>query len=306
MSDFVSEFWNLWVVGLVTLSIAFCAWLLWSQSLHKPTVSAGGEVGTSGHVWDDDLQEYNHPLPKWWMWLFIITIVFSIVYLALFPGFGRFQGVLGWSSQKQYEDERAKVEAQVKPIYDKFAKMDLKAVAADKEAQEIGKRLFMTYCSQCHGSDGKGSKGFPNLTDNDWLWGGDPEQIKTTILDGRMGMMPPHAHLGAGPIEDVANYVRSLSGESNDSLKAAKGKEVFATAGCTGCHGPEAKGNPAMGAPNLTDKTWLHGKSKDTIVETISKGRQNKMPAWKEFLGEDKVHLLAAYVLSVSANAPKQ
>lgn len=306
MSDFVSEFWNLWVAGLTLLSIVFCAWLLWSQSRHKPAVSAGGEVGTSGHVWDGDLEEYNHPLPKWWMWLFVITIVFSFAYLAMFPGFGRFQGMLGWSSQGQYEAERARVEAQVKPIYDKFAKMDLKAVAADREAQEIGKRLYMTYCSQCHGSDAKGTKGFPNLADGDWLWGGEPDQIKATILDGRVGVMPPHAHLGAGPIEDVANYVRSLSGEANDALKAAKGREVFATAGCAGCHGPEAKGNPAMGAPNLTDKVWLHGKSKDAIVETVTQGRQNKMPAWREFLGEDKVHLLAAYVLSLSGGEAKQ
>lgn len=305
MSDFVSEFWNLWVAGITLGSIVFCWWLLFSQNKHKPRLSSAGEVGTSGHVWDENLEEFDHPLPKWWMWLFVITILFSVLYLILYPGFGRFQGVLGWSQVGQYDIEMKRVETQIKPIFDKYSKMDLKAVAADKEAQEIGKRLYLTYCSQCHGSDAKGSKGFPNLADGDWLWGGEPEQIRTTILDGRNAMMPPFGHLGAGAIEDVANYVLSLSGEPSDAVRVAKGKEVFNSAGCAGCHGPEGKGNPALGAPNLTDKVWLYGRNKGTIMETVTKGRQNKMPAWKDFLGDAKVHLLSAYVLSVSSGTAK-
>lgn len=300
MSDFVSEFWNMYVVIIVLASILACAWLLWSQS--KASFTQGK---TMGHVWDESLEEYNNALPKWWSWLFYITVIFALVYLALYPGLGKFQGVLNWSSAGQHAAEVKKAEETTKPLFDKYMKMDLKAVAGDQKAMEMGKRLFMTYCMQCHGADARGSKGFPNLTDNDWLYGGEPEKIEETILNGRQGMMPTHAQLGADTIKDVANFVRSLSGLPNDSVRAAKGKETFTSAGCVGCHGMDAKGTQAVGAPNLTDKVWLYGSSEATIIETITNGRQNKMPAWKEFLGEGKVHLLAAYVLSLSQGAQK-
>lgn len=299
MSDFVSEFWNIYVVVIVLGSVLACAWLLWAQSKHKPTVSASGDVGTSGHVWDD-IEEYNHPLPKWWMWMFYITVVFSLVYLALYPGLGSFGGMLGWTSVGQYQAERERVDAQVAPIYARFVQMDLKAVAADKEAQEMGRRLYLTYCSQCHGSTAAGAKGFPNLTDKDWQWGGEPEQIVATISQGRVGMMPPFAHLGEAAIVDLANYVRSLAGYQHDAAAAARGAESFVGSGCVGCHGMDAKGNSLMGAPNLTDKTWLYGSSEAEIVSGITNGRQNKMPAWQQFLGDAKVHVLSAYVYSLS------
>ncbi|MDE2585434.1 MAG: cytochrome-c oxidase, cbb3-type subunit III [Betaproteobacteria bacterium] len=299
MSDFVSEFWNLYVVVIVLVSIIGCGVLLKSQSVHK------GSSDTTGHVWDETLAEYNNPLPAWWSWMFYLTIVFALAYLTLYPGLGKFQGVLGWSSAGQYNGEMKKANDTYGPIYDKYLKMDLKAVAADKEANEMGKRLFLTYCSQCHGSDARGAKGFPNLTDSDWQWGGDPETVKTTIMEGRNGVMPSHAQLGEESIKDLANFVRSLSGLPHDSVRAAKGKETFQSAGCVGCHGPEAHGTPALGAPNLTDKTWLYGSSEATIIETITKGRNNRMPAWKDFLGEAKVHLLAAYVLSLSGTDKK-
>ena len=199
--------------------------------------------------------------------------------------------MLGWSSIGQYKIERERMDASIQPMYDKYQAMDVKALAADKQAMETGKRLYLTYCMQCHGADGRGAKGFPNLTDSDWLYGGEPELIKQTIADGRMGVMPPHAQLGADTIKDLANYVRSLSGLPNDSVRAAKGKEAFTSAGCVGCHGPDAKGMAAIGAPNLTDKTWLYGSSEATITETITNGRQNKMPAWKDFLGDAKIQL---------------
>ncbi|MGE5469989.1 MAG: cytochrome-c oxidase, cbb3-type subunit III [Bacteroidota bacterium] len=298
MSDFVSDFWNLYVVVIVLASILACAVLLIVQG--KATFTPGK---TMGHVWDETLEEYNNPMPKWWSWLFVITVVFALVYLALYPGLGNFKGVLGWTSGGQHKAEVDKMDAAVKPLFDKYLAMDLKAVAADKQANEMGKRLFLTYCIQCHGADARGAKGFPNLTDNDWLYGGEPEQIKETIANGRQGMMPSHAQLGADTIKDLANFVRSLSGLPNDSVRAAKGKETFTSAGCIGCHGPEAKGTQAVGAPNLTDKVWLYGSSEATITETITNGRQNKMPAWKDFLGDAKVHLLAAYVLSLSQGA---
>ncbi len=298
MSDFVSQFWNLYVIVIVLVSVVGCYLFLLSQS--KATFTPGK---ATGHVWDETLEEYNNPLPKWWSWLFVITVVFALVYLALYPGLGNFKGVLGWSSTGQHKAEVDKVDAAVKPLFDKYMAMDVKAVAGDKQAMEMGKRLYLTYCMQCHGADARGAKGFPNLTDSDWLYGGEPDQIKETIANGRMGVMPPHAQLGADTIKDLANYVRSLSGLPNDAVRAAKGKEAFTSAGCVGCHGPEATGMHALGAPNLTDKVWLYGSSEATIIETITNGRQNQMPAWKEFLGDAKVHLLSAYVLSVGQAA---
>ncbi len=298
MSDFVSDFWNLYVVVIVVGSILACAVLLIVQG--KATFTPGK---TMGHVWDDTLEEYNNPMPKWWSWLFVITVVFAFVYLALYPGLGNFKGMLGWTSVGQHKIEVEKMDATVKPLFDKYLAMDLKAVAADKQAMEMGKRLYLTYCMQCHGADARGAKGFPNLTDGDWLYGGEPDKIKETIANGRMGVMPSHAQLGADSIKDLANFVRSLSGLPNDSVRAAKGKEAYTAAGCIGCHGPEATGTQAIGAPNLTDKVWLYGSSEATITETITKGRQNQMPAWKDFLGDAKVHLLAAYVLSLGQGA---
>ena len=298
MSDFVSGFWNVYVVVIVLGSIFACALLLYMQGKAKFTPGK-----TMGHVWDETLEEYNNPMPKWWSWLFVITVIFALVYLTLYPGLGSFKGVLGWTSIGQYKIERERMDATVKPLYDKYSAMDLQAIAGDKQAMEMGKRLFLTYCMQCHGADARGAKGFPNLTDSDWQFGGEPAQIEQTIADGRMGMMPAHAQLGADTIKDLANYVRSLSGLPNDSVRAAKGKEAFASAGCSGCHGPDAKGMAALGEPNLTDKVWLYGSSEATIIETITNGRQNKMPAWKEFLGDAKVHLLAAYVLSLGQGA---
>ena len=298
MSDFVSDFWNLYVVVIVVASILACAVLLIVQG--KATFTPGK---TMGHVWDGDLEEYNNPMPKWWSWMFVITVIFAFVYLALYPGLGNFKGMLGWTSVGQYKAEVEKMDATVKPLFDKFMAMDMKAVAADKQAMEMGKRLYLTYCMQCHGADARGAKGFPNLTDADWQYGGEPEQIKETIANGRMGVMPPHEQLGGDTIKDLANYVRSLSGLPNDATRTAKGKEAFGSAGCAGCHGMDAKGMHAVGAPNLTDKVWLYGSSEATIIETITLGRQNKMPSWKAFLGDAKDHLLTAYVYSLSQGA---
>jgi cytochrome c oxidase cbb3-type subunit 3 len=302
MSDFVNNFWNVYVIGLTVASLLFCVFIILSNRAQKKA----GPVELHGHVWDETLAEFNNPLPRWWVGLFWITIFFAVGYLILYPGLGTTTGAFGWSSKKQYEDEVKKANILYAPIFDKFAQMDVKAVAADKEAQQMGQRLYLTYCASCHGSDARGAKGFPNLTDGDWLYGGEPDTIKTTIAEGRNGVMPPHAHLGADPVKDVANYVRSLSGLTADSERVQRGKEVFETAGCTACHGADAKGMPALGAPNLTDKVWLYGSSESTIVETINGGRNNQMPAWKDMLGDAKVHLLAAYVYGLSNQAAAQ
>ena len=304
MSDFVNEFWNWYVILIVLLSIVACGIFLWTQSLYHQ----GNEqtTDTTGHVWDETLEEYNNPLPRWWMWLFYGTVVFALIYVVLYPALGRFQGVFGWSTAGDYKMEVEGVDAKVKPLFDKYLKMDLKAVGTDKEAMEMGGRLFQTYCVQCHGPTAQGirGKGFPDLTDKDWQWGGEPDQVVATITNGRIGMMPPY---GGNPevvggeegAKEVANYVRSLSGLSNNSELAAKGKTRF-NGVCFACHGLDGKGMQVLGAPNLTDKVWLYGSSEAKIVETVTKGRTNQMPAWKDLLSEAKIHVLAAYVLNLS------
>src|SRR5574340_1048040 len=294
MSDFVTGFWSVYIAGITLVSILACAVLLYSNSTRG--AGAGGPAPLHAHVWDEDLREYDNPLPRWWMWLFYLTIVFGLGYLALYPGLGTYQGSFGWSSTGQYEQEMRQADAQYGPLFAKYLQQDLRAVAADAEARRMGERLFLTYCAQCHGSDARGAKGFHNLTDHDWLYGGEPAQIETTILQGRNGVMPRFGPtLGAEPVKDVAHYVRSLSDLSADSIRVARGRALFAQ-NCAACHGADARGNQAIGAPNLTDRVWLYGSSEPTIIETVSKGRNNQMPAHKEFLGEAKVHLLAAYV----------
>jgi cytochrome c oxidase cbb3-type subunit 3 len=299
MSDFVSGFWNFYVISIVLVSVIGCGVLLWMQSSARHV-----EGETTGHIWDEDLQEFSNPLPSWWRWLFYITIVFSLFYLAMYPGLGTYQGQFGWSSTGQYDGEMKKADEQYGPIYKKFQSQAIMTVAANSEAKEMGQRLFLTYCSQCHGSDAKGARGFPNLTDNDWLFGGTPEQIKESITKGRDAMMPAKGvkpDLNGDQIKDIASYVRSFSGLATDSIRAQRGKELFAAA-CSACHGPDGKGMVGV-APNLSDKVWLYSSSEDTIIETITKGRVNRMPAFGEFLGDAKVHLLTAYVYGLGGGA---
>ena len=297
MADFTNGFWDLFIAVITILSIVGCGLLLLSQSRH--TVMPGSD-GTTGHVWDEDLTELNTPLPRWWMWLFYITIVFALVYLALYPGLGSYAGKLGWKSSGAYQQELAKANADYGPLFARYAGQSLETVASDPQARAIGERLFLTYCAQCHGSDARGNKGYPDLTDNDWLHGGAPSIIKATIMKGRTGVMPPMgAALGSDKdIENVAHYVKSLSGMPADPLKVAFGKSRFSA--CIACHGAGGVGNPLLGAPNLSDKVWLYGGSADTIMETIRKGRSNSMPSFEQFLGEPKVHVLAAYVWGLS------
>ena len=305
MADFTSGFWDAYIAVITVVSILACGVLLRMMSVRKVKAGDAGNQ-TTGHLWDEDLGEYNNPLPRWWIWLFYITIVFSLGYLVVYPGLGSNPGLWKWTSTGAYQDEMKQADAEYGPIFAKFAGQDLKAVAADRDARAIGQKLFLNHCAQCHASDAGGSRGFPNLRDTDWLWGGEPEAIKASIANGRNGVMPAFgAALGEEGTKDVANHVRQLSGLASDSIRAARGKEKFAST-CAACHGPDGKGNPQLGAPNLTDGVWLYGSSEATIMETVSKGRNNQMPAHKDFLGDAKVHLLAAYVwgLSNSSAAP--
>jgi cytochrome c oxidase cbb3-type subunit 3 len=306
MSDFTSDGWGFFVTVVTLASIAGCAVLLFALGRMRVTrTKSGGPVETTGHVWDGDLAEYNNPLPRWWMWLFYATIVFSLGYLVLYPGLGRTPGTLGWTSAGAYASEVKAQDEKVQPLYAKYRSMDVKAVAADPEARAMGERLFLNYCAQCHGSDAGGSKGFPSLRDGDWLYGGDPAQIRTSIADGRNGIMPPFGPaLGDEGVRDVVAYVRSRAGLPADALRAQLGRPLFAQ-NCAACHGADGKGNTQIGAPNLTDAIWLYGSTEAAIIESVTKGRGEatavtRMPAHKERLDAGKLDLLVAYVWGLS------
>ena len=297
MSDFTSSFWSFYVAAITIAGVLFCLLVLWFSTPVKAHTAADN---TTGHVWDETLAEMNNPLPRWWMWLFLITIAFAVIYGFAYPGLGSYQGALGWSSAGQYDAEVAKANEALQPLYAAFDSQPVEQLAGDPKAMAVGERLFMNNCAQCHGSDARGSKGFPNLTDNDWLHGGTPEKITETITKGRIGMMPPMAAAVGTPddVRNLANYVLSLSGSPHDSVKAALGKEKFAP--CAACHGPDGKGMQAVGSANLTDKIWLHGWGEDAIVAMINNGKTNQMPAQENRLTPSQIHVLAAYVWGLS------
>jgi len=297
MSDFTSGFWSLYVAGLTLAGILGCALLLWLTSRKRV---AATQDNTTGHVWDEDLTEMNNPLPVWWVGLFIITIVFGLLYLVAYPGLGSYQGELKWTTQAEYQKEIATAQKELEPLYAQFAAKKPEDLARDPNAMAIGERLFMNNCAQCHGSDARGSKGFPNLADGDWLHGGTPEKIKETITKGRIGMMPPMAAAvgSADDVKNVANYVLSLSNGPHDSVRAQLGKSKFTA--CAACHGADGKGNPALGAPNLTDDVWLHGWGEQAVVAMVNGGKTNQMPAQEGKLTEAQIHVLAGYVWGLS------
>jgi cytochrome c oxidase cbb3-type subunit 3 len=300
MSDFTSGFWSTYVAGVTLVGILACLLLLWVTARKK--VKAGAD-NTTGHVWDEDLTEMNNPLPLWWVWMFIITIVFSLMYLVAFPGLGSYEGQLKWSTRSEYESEMATARKELDPLYSQFTARKPEELAGDPAAMAIGERLFMNNCAQCHGSDARGSKGFPNLADGDWLHGGEPAKIVETVTKGRIGTMPPMAAAVGTPedVKNVANYVLSLSNSPHDSVRAQLGKAKFTA--CAACHGVDGKGNQAIGAPNLTDDIWLHGWGEQAVINMINNGKVNQMPAQEGKLTEAQIQVLASYVWGLSHKA---
>ena len=305
MSDFTNGFWPLYVAIISLVSILACGWLLWAAG--KATVRPqppGQHDNTTGHVWDEDLRELNNPLPRWWMWLFIITVVFALAYLVIFPGMGSFPGVLKWSTESEHKQDVSRLREQVAPLYAGFAAQPVAVLVKNPEALALGERLFMNNCSQCHGSDARGSKSYPNLTNANAAWLGERggDHIVQTVTNGRIGVMPPlGAAIGGDPeISELAHYVLSLSGSPHNEIKAFNGKARFAT--CAACHGVDGKGNKALGAPNLTDNYWLHGWGESAIVNIVKNGRNNVMPAQAPKLSVEQIHVVAAYVLSLSSS----
>jgi cytochrome c oxidase cbb3-type subunit III len=302
MSDFFNSGWSIYVAAATVVGLVACLALLVIAARRRVMANDN----TTGHVWDEDLRELNNPLPRWWMWLFVLTVVFSAAYLALYPGLGSEPGQLRWTSLGQHQAEQAKARATSAPLFAAYAGKPAAQLIREPQAMAIGERLFANNCATCHGADARGSKGFPNLTDRDWLWGGAPENIAESITKGRQGSMPPMAAAVGNPddVRNVANYVLSLSGSPHDSIAASLGRNKFTA--CAACHGANGKGNTALGAPNLADDVWLHGWGESMVVATIQKGRTNVMPAHGERLTPEQIHLLSAYVWGLSQPAMAQ
>ena len=303
MSDFVNGFWPWYVAAISLVSVLACGLLLYLAG--KATVVAHDgqqDDNTTGHVWDENLREYNNPLPRWWLWLFVLTIVFALVYLAVFPGLGSYKGLLKWSTESEHQQDVSQLREQVAPLYAAFAAQSVEALVKDKRALAVGQGLFMNNCSQCHGSDGAGSKGFPNLTNTNTAWLGErgAAHIVQTVTNGRVGLMPPMGAAIGGEAEmsEVAHYVLSLSSSPYNEIKAFSGKAKFSA--CAACHGIDGKGNKALGAPNLTDDYWLYGWGEAAIVNAIKNGKNSVMPAQSPKLSAEQIHVVAAYVLSLS------
>ena len=297
MSDFTSDFWAYYVAGIVIVSIVAC-WVL--LILTSKTHAMTADDNTTGHVWDGDLREMNNPLPRWWSYMFVLTIIFAFLYLALYPGLRSYPGQLGWTSRGLHQSEVDKGNAEIAPIYAKYLDMKPEDIAKDAKAMAIGERLYSNNCAVCHASDARGNKGFPNLTDGDWLHGGTPEKIQETIVQGRNGNMAPIAAAVGTPddVKNVANYVMSLSNSPHDAARAALGKEKFAV--CAACHGPDGKGMQAIGSANLTDNIWLHGFGESTIVGHINNGIVNIMPPQGQLLTKGQLHVLVSYIWGLS------
>jgi cytochrome c oxidase cbb3-type subunit 3 len=292
----MSTLMSIFIIVLVVINVGGCLWLiLWTMNMN----TGESDSDSTGHVWDGDLKEYNNPLPKWWLNTFYLSIVFTVVYLVLYPGFGSFPGVLGWTQTGQYEEQVEATRERYASVYAAFTDIPLAELASNPDAVRLGRNTFMNNCASCHGSDGRGAKGFPNLADGEWLHGGAPEVIYTTVANGRTGVMAPMgAVVGDAGADQIIDYL--LAAEDDTSEAVALGQQKFMTSGCIGCHGLDASGNQAIGAPNLRDSNYLHGGSRADLKESIMNGRVNQMPAQLELIGEDRARLVTAYVLSLS------
>ncbi|WP_428818689.1 cytochrome-c oxidase, cbb3-type subunit III [Microbulbifer sp. MCCC 1A16149] len=295
----MSTFWSVWVIVLTLANLGLVTWVLFANRKVAVDDQDDPENRTTGHIYDG-IEEYDNPLPKWWFLLFVLTLVFSAIYLVIYPGMGNFKGIGGWTSVGALKADQAKAQAEFKETFGQYVDMPIEKIAESREALKMGARIFANNCSVCHGADGGGNYGFPNLTDSDWLYGGTPEKILETLHNGRQGMMPAQGPIiGEDGVKNTAEYVLAMNGLEHDAAMAEQGKQVFGTV-CMACHGADGKGNIALGAPNLTDDIWLYGGTREEIQHTIRGGRSNHMPAQKDKLREDKIRLVAAYVYSLS------
>ncbi|WP_200911578.1 cytochrome-c oxidase, cbb3-type subunit III [Teredinibacter purpureus] len=295
----MSTFWSLWIIVLTSLCLALVCWVLFANRKVAIRDDEDPENKTTGHVYDG-IEEYDNPLPRWWFILFVITLIYAAIYLVLYPGMGSFKGLLGWSSTGELRMDQEKAQADLAETFGVYSQMPLEELVHDGRAMKMGVRLFANNCAVCHGADAGGNFGFPNLTDNAWLHGGSPDEILTSIRDGREGAMPAWGDIiGESNVVAVSEYVLKTSGQEYDTVLAETGETVF-TQNCAACHNGDATGNKLLGAPNLTDDDWLYDGSREGIQHSVRNGLANKMPAQSDMLRADKIHLLAAYVYSLS------
>ena len=295
----MGTFWNLWIIGLTLTNLALVLWVLLANRKVAVSDQDEEENKTTGHVYDG-IEEYDNPLPRWWFIMFIVTFLYAGVYLLVYPGLGSWPGLFGWTSVKELRGHQQQADARYADTFGTYANTPIEELAQNPDAMKMGLRLFSNNCAVCHGADGGGNYGFPNLTDHDWLYGGTPDKIKETITLGRKGAMPAWgALMGETGVVNVSEYVLQMSGQEHDAAKAELGAKLF-NQNCVACHGVDGKGNQALGAPNLTDDIWLYGGEPQDIRATLRNGRNGVMPAQQELLKADRIHLLAAYVYSLS------
>lgn len=291
----MTSFWSMWVIVLTTITFVGLVWILFSNRKREQ----GSTDKTTGHEYDG-IEELDNPLPSWWFSMFVITIVWGIGYLALYPGMGNFPGLLGWTQLTQHEEQVSTADEKIRAMRDRYLALPVEEIAGDPKVRKMGMRMFGNNCAQCHGADAKGSYGFPDLTDDDWIFGGSPADIKNSISNGRQAAMPAWGSvIGDQGVEDVTSYVLSLNGYDTDSAKTSAGETVYNTY-CVACHSADATGNPALGSPNLKNGIWLYGGSAEQISHSVRAGRNGVMPAHKDMLSEDKIHILSAYVYGLS------
>ena len=287
----MASHWSIWIIVLTTITFIGLVWVLFANRTRQQSQ----DDKTTGHVYDG-IEEYDNPLPAWWFAMFVITIVWGVAYLVMYPGMGNFPGVLGWTQLEQHEAEIAAADERYRPIRDRYLAMPVEEIAADPAVRKMGMRMFGNNCAQCHGADARGSYGFPNLTDDDWIWGDSPEAIKTALVQGRVAVMPGWGEIiGEDGVRQVTAYVLDLNGRDAPAEDVEAGKALYGQF-CVACHGPEGLGNPALGAPNLTNGIWLYGGKEEQIAHSIRAGRNGQMPSFKDQLSEDKIHILTAYV----------
>ena len=291
----MASFWSYWIIILTSITLVGLTWILFANRKRE----AQAEDKTTGHV-ADGIEEFDNPLPAWWFYMFVITIVWGVGYLIVYPGMGNFAGVIGWTQVGQYDKEVAAADEKYRDMRDRYLALPVEEIAGDPAVRKMGMRMFANNCAQCHGADAKGRYGFPNLTDDDWIFGGDPATIKATLENGRQAVMPAWGSIiGDKGVTDVTRYVLSLNGRDVEEAQIAAGETVYQTY-CVACHGAEGLGNPALGAPNLTNGVWLYGGSEEQLAHTIRAGRNGMMPAFKDTLSEDKIHIISAYVYGLN------